>query len=898
MKKTTKRILSFVLSCVFMCSGFVSTMAEESTKLDKAKKLVTALNIVIDDTNDLVTREKFADVFVRANNMYQEGYTSANPFEDTTESAYAESIHIMRDYGLINGVGNNLFAPSDNMFTRDIVRLYVAALGLDTYRTATGKEYMEIAYEIGLLSGIGVSDYITMDNLILMTYNFLTAPMGVRNFTDQESYSINYDTNILYEKFGVYKISGQVTQNDFSGIWSSTGAEDGYVVIKTKDGEITALDGESGISSMLGRSLDIYIYEGEDEYKVICYEDRNSGKSLTINIEDIDFDKTTESVIRYFKEGRNSSTSERLASFPAFIINGVYYDAGQFDIDVLRNYSGQIELISTGGSEYDIVLIEAYTNYFIKNVEHYDGEMRVYDRGTNEALILNDTVYKRMEIYHPNGAKASPFELQAGMLLSVAKSFGSETYVKIYISDVIKEGTITKCNLDKDIITLDYDTEYDISPSFNATNVPLGAVAKLYMDKFGDVAWIEYDKTATYSYAYMKEPRYNEDEERVKVKVVVETGKFTTMYLATKTIIDGISIKTPEEQLYALESVEKFPNLAAGEYPFRYRLNKEGEIKEIDTPRVRNGYEDKYSFRVTSSGTSVHCSNDKILGKQTPLSASTVMFLVPEATATEERENPAFYSIGNSSLLNTGGDNTYTAFKIGNNSLYVDLVIRTQKNIGGGMSHDNVLFLVDEVSEIYDEYEDEIRTQVSGLEAGVRREYFVHKLCDKTKFNGIKQGDVLRFNFCEGEISAVDKVFIYNEDTSTNAGKYHLPTGGQKASSLSQTGTSYYYAGYVMQREGKLIEILPFDLDAASQDAGVLVPNIPDWSIETRRVFEAPGGISIYDPSLGSEEAIYVGDLEDIPTYDGGGRFVKVIVRYRSRSAREMIVLKDESLFR
>lgn len=892
MKKTTKRILSFVLSCVFMCSGFVSTTAEEANTIDKAKNLLAALNIVSDNTNDFVTRERFADIYVRANNMYQEGYIGKNPFDDTVESDYAASIHMMRDYGIINGVGNNLFAPDENMIARDIIRLYIAALGLDTYQVATGKSYNEIAYEINLLKGVVVSEYITMDNLIQMTYNFLMAPVGVNNYTQQASYSIDYDTNVLYEKFDIYKIIGRVTQNEFSGIWSQAGAEDGYVSIKTKDGELTVLAGESGIGAMLGRTVDAYLLEGEEESTVVCYEKRDSDNSLVIDIKDIEFDVTDNSTIGYYKEGRKSVTKEKLASFPAFIINSVYYDADQFDIKELENYSGKIELISTDRSDYDVVLVEAYTNYYVENVEHYDGEMRIYDKGSDRALILNKDVYKNMEIYFPNGASASPFELKSGMLLSVAKSFGSETYVQIYISDDIEEGIITKCDLDEKIITLDHQKEYNISPAYSATNVPLGQAAKLYINKFGDVAWIEYDKTAIYSYAYMIEPRINYDDV-VEVKVVVETGKFTTMHLAKKVTIDGEIYKTSESQLVQLENVQKFPNLSAGQYPFRYRMNDEGEIREIDTPRVRAGYESKDSFRLDSSGEKVHCSNDKILGKQTPLSSNTVMFLIPNATATEELENPAFFSIGNSSLLNTGGDNTYTAFKIGSDSLYVDLVIRTQQNMGGGMNHDNVMFLVEKVMDIYDQKYNEIRTKVTGLEAGARKEYYVHELCDRTKLDGLGRGDVVRFNFYNGEISALDRVFIYDDDTSENAGKYYLPTGGQKASSISQTGTSYYYAGYVMRREGKLIEILPFDLNAGSQDTGTPVSHTPDWSIETRRVFEAPNAISIYDPSLGADEAIYVGDLEDIPAYEDSGRYAKVIVRYRSRSAREMVVLKD-----
>ena len=369
MKINAKRILSFVLSCVFVCSGLQSINAKETSNIDRAKNLLAALNIVEDDSNAIVTRERFADIYVRANNMYQEGYVSENPFDDTEESEYSESIGIMRDFGYISGVGNNLFAPTDNMLTKDIAKLYVSALGLDIYAGATGKSYLEVAYEVELFDGIGITDYITMDNLILMTYNFLMAPVGVHNFTQNNTYSINYDTTALYEKFEVFEVTGQITQNDLSGIWSTAAAPEGYVAIKTKEGEFTALEGESGVASMLGHTLDIYIYEGEDDYKVVCFEERPSDDTVVINIKDVDFDSSSDSQIVYLKDGKNAIAKERLAAFPAYIINGVYYDAGQFDINLLRSYSGSIKLVSSNRSVYDIVIVDAFTNYFVKNVE-------------------------------------------------------------------------------------------------------------------------------------------------------------------------------------------------------------------------------------------------------------------------------------------------------------------------------------------------------------------------------------------------------------------------------------------------------------------------------------------------------------------------------------------------
>lgn len=907
MKKTTKRILSFVLSCILVCSGLQSVTAEKTSNLEKAKNLLAALNIASDDSDSIVTREQFADIYVRANNIYQEGYVSANPFDDTDDSEYADSIHIMRDFGIISGVGNNCFAPSDNILTQDIVKLYVSALGLDVYAESMGKGYMNVAYDIDLLKGVVVSDYITMDSLIMLTYNFLLAPVGVQNFTAQQSYRINNDTNMLYEKFNVYQITGQIIQNDISGLFSSVSAPEGYVVIKTKDADITAFVGKSGVNSMLGHTLDIYVYDVQGEYEVVCYEKRSNERSVTIDIERINFDNTDNRRISYVKEGRTSISSEYLSDFPAFIVNGVYYDIGQFDIGMLKNYTGKITLVSYEKSDYDIVIVEAYANYFVENVEHHDGKMHIYDSGIKEALVLDETAYKRMEIYHSNGAKASPFEIQSGMLLTVAKSFGTQTYVKVFISDTVQEGIISRYDQDDRLLTMDDGEKYKVSPSYDLTHVSINTTATLYIDAFGLVAWIDYDRTATYTFAYLVSAPIINGDDKVQLRAVVESGKFTKMYLADKVTIDGIRCKTPERQLLELERIptelgneENFKYIVTGEYPFRFRLNEAGEIKEIDSPRVSD-HEDEDSFRPVAYGDGVICSNDKILAKRIPLSGNTVVFAIPKekydgGRDNEERNHAEFYKVGNNSLMDTSNGNTYVAFKIGDNSFYVDLVIKLETSIGTSVGRDGQLFLVKDIMTVYDENSDDIRTKIIGLEAGTEKEYIVHKLFDQVELNGIKRGDVLRLSMNFGEVTVLEKVFIYNDANEIKegiSGKYRQPGS---SSGLRDYGngiySSYYYCGYVTRREGSLIEILSFE--AGAED----IPNKPNWADKTREIFTAPSKISVYDPSLGKKDSIYVGDLEDIPAYENGGNYAKVIVRCRNRSVQEMVVLKDQSLFK
>ena len=894
MGKKIIKAISLIMSSLLIFQGAYAVRAanNDGSRLYRAKQLLTALNIITGSEADgIVSRGQFANIYARANNIYQEGYISGNAFLDTEGAEYEDSIELLHDMGIINGVGKNNFAPEEKILLDDVVRLYVRALGMGVYSEAKNGNYMSTVYSFGLFDGVKTEEnYITFDNLVIMTYNFLRAPVVKMQISDKKKYVLDNDDNLLHLKFDILQINGTVIRNDLSGIWSADAAMEGYVDIKTHDGSILARVGQSDIAQMLGRTLDIYVYENntEDEYTVICYEEKD--KSLTIDICNIDFDNTSSEKIRYYKDGKDTVSSVSLSSFPSYIVNGVYYDIGQFDMAELREYSGTLELLcANGASSYNVIIINAYVDYFVKNVEYYNGEMRIYDKGGRETLYLDDNEYSRMEIFYPNGAGALPYELRANMMLSVMKSFGSKRYIKILLSDNIVEGTISGYDSDDKTLTLDDGTQYDISPSYKSDRLITGKKNKLYIDAFGKVGWIETDNTDGYSFALLKRVFFYEDLDEVRIKTVAESGRFTTFTLAKKTKIDGLRINGTLQQQTELEGVGKIANLRAGEYPIRYRVNNDGKITEIDTPRVRSEKEDKNSFRVTSSGSNVICSNDNILGKQTPLSDSTVVFLIPETTAANEMEDPNFYTIGNKSLLDKSGSNTFTAFKVGNSSMYADLVILTKTVIGSGMGHDNRLFLVDKIREVYDNNLDEIRTSVTGFDAGAEKTYFAHEEFDKTKLNGIKRGDVLRFALYNDQIISMDKVFVYTNEEDY-IGKYYLPTGGQKASSLAQIGTSYYYCGYVMKREGRLMEILPFDLEGGSQSSAISVPYAPDFSIDTRRVFMAPNKISVYDSSLGK---VYAGDLEDIPAYEDSGRLAKVIVRYRSRSAQEMIVLKD-----
>lgn len=104
-----------------------------------------------------------------------------------------------------------------------------------------------------------------------------------------------------------------------------------------------------------------------------------------------------------------------------------------------------------------------------------------------------------------------------------------------------------------------------------------------------------------------------------------------------------------------------------------------------------------------------------------------------------------------------------------------------------------------------------------------------------------------------------------------------------------------YYCGYVRARDGKYLKI--WTADVTSSGKNVLLQKTTKWentdeTSEEFRVVQATN-IAVYDASLSSDRQVYVGDIEDIPYYEGSGDYAIVIMRYRSRSPQETIIIKQ-----
>ena len=892
--KLYNKAVSLLLALIMLLSLGLTAYAEEYSSYDEAAALLVGLNIIDkDEPDNIVTRGKFADVFVKAMNIYVDGYESYQPFADTGNSEYRSAIEILHDRHYLNGVGDNNFAPEGIMRTEYIVRLYVCALGLEMYPQDGNMTFMAAGARLGLLKNVSYTDEITVHNLAVMTYNLLTeAPVGKAVLGIENSYTIDYNDTLLYENFKVVKRRGMVAENDISGVWSKSTVKDGYVKIKLNNGVITALDGDTGISDYLGYTLNIYIEYGDDDNRIICFEEKVCNDFVTINISDIYFESSTLKQIVYNSNG--TTKKKGTADFPSVIFNGVYYDEGTFDLKTLEKYNGSLTLInSESESSYDIIKITAYTDYFVKNVEYYDGEMRIYDSGENDNLVLNENE-SEIKLYYPNGAEASIYELQANMLLSVLTSADNSSII-IYICDKYEEQYVTNVDVSERNISTKDGKLYSIAASCPITNIEIGKNSNIYFDYMGKIGWIEANSGSEYSYALMCSSDFDKKEDTVTLKTFVKSGEFTYFTMAEKAKIDGITYKTGREQYNTLNSIN-IKGFETGMFPIRYILDESGKIRNVDTPVYNKSAESKDSLKVclekskTTSG--VLFSSDGILAKKIVLTGTAKVFVLPEDSSM--LSNIEMFNAGGRSLLATGKNSNIMAFKIKDDSLYADLVVNWKTSASyAEINHDNKLFLIDKVNKAYDPVTDELVIEVTGIEGGVKKTYKTYSEFDKSKLDGLSRGDIVRFAYYKGAIFNVEVVFK-KDDSGENVGIYNQPSGANGVTN-NEGNYDMYYCGYVRAREGKYLKI--WTADVTSSGNNVLLQKTTKWentdeTSEEFRVVQATN-IAVYDASLSSDRQVYVGDIEDIPYYEGSGDYAIVIMRYRSRSPQETIIIKQ-----
>ena len=206
--KNLKKVLALVvaLTMVFTTVAFASYPdVDVEADYAGAVELLSALDILKGDENgnfnpdNTITRAEFAAVVCRALGLENSAASAkgATMFKDVAADHWASGyINLAAGQGIVNGYGNGLFGPEDNVTYEQAVKMLVVALGFEPMAAQKGgypTGYLVVANTYGMTENVVAAGDAAPANrgvVAQLTYNALDIPMMAQT---------GFGTNVEYK---------------------------------------------------------------------------------------------------------------------------------------------------------------------------------------------------------------------------------------------------------------------------------------------------------------------------------------------------------------------------------------------------------------------------------------------------------------------------------------------------------------------------------------------------------------------------------------------------------------------------------------------------------------------------------------------------------------------------
>lgn len=518
-------VLTIILSLFSVPVNVLGADASQTVaELDSAEKTFIGLGIVDGATYNsqaLLSRADFASFiakmckFVPDDKDYQDGmnnlYGEDNKdvvydgvktqiFDDVDATmAEYEAINAMYANGYMKGITPTYFGPYYDITAGEVVKVLVSMLGREMLAEHKGgypNGYMDVARSIKLTSGVNVAsnEFITMKQTLNLFYNAFD--INVYDIT-----GIDGDGGVQYTDTGytfiekcmdMNYIEGNMTDNGVSTFYGSSKVGLDQVIIGGKAFYLGNADYARGY---LGRNLLAYYEEDEAGKKQLLYVlPSASDKYETFSAKD--FAGYTSDAMKYYDENGKLETA-RLSSSKTVIYNNSVI--GRYNEDTFNFLFGDITLISTEGSTYDVVVVNDYMAGKINKIIGADkvlySETLYGTMNDVKKLDLGEENGKIVVITDANGNSIGFDDLATGNVISVTKNEdGSYINVKV-CSAAVTSFEIANYSQSGDVIEVTNGTDTyklsGVSELASPLNIKLGELYDLYFDYDGNLIWLE-----------------------------------------------------------------------------------------------------------------------------------------------------------------------------------------------------------------------------------------------------------------------------------------------------------------------------------------------------------------------------------------------------------------------
>lgn len=549
----------------------VNVCAEKDTS-DKVKLYMNRLNVMdimseTDDMSKMLTRGEMAKIICGIG-----GYTVTNSnkkiFSDVPRDyMYADYINTAYTYGIINGTGNGMFSPDEEVTREQMYKMLLCTAGYQFFAEKDGgypEGYIAQASKNGLIMS-GTSDTVTVSEAAYTVFKALEMPVVRTGYDDSVSRSDGEDTllNQWLDKNDMAFSDGVLT---FDGFTDLSGSEVPNERLIKVDGVKVDNNGTQ-LQGLIGKHIE---YFTKEDVIVAAYEYPGKNRSVCFDAEDISSVNGLESYIVH-KENAKKETY-RFSNSPYVVYN--MQGLGEYSDQYLTPENGNVTLIDNDNdNKYDVILVNNIRYYVVEDVSSSGLSVR-YKKytGQNESGYyiseneLNNSVFYNVK--DSSGSSAEPSIISKNSVVGVSKSLDG-TMLSVIFTKKTVDGVLSSIS-DDEVEIGDVKYETALIGSGTSFDVGVGDVVRAYLNENGKVVYCEAQSRSGSNYAYIKNVFYEEGPDKMYITVVksgnlgsVENTKYSwvkdkmaqnngivTYELKNKVRINGE--KTTKEQLYEL----------------------------------------------------------------------------------------------------------------------------------------------------------------------------------------------------------------------------------------------------------------------------------------------------------------------------------------------------------
>lgn len=851
MSKTLKRILSAALALCMTACVFTSVAYADGADLsaDEAflaqKQLLESLGILkfnIPDADSALTRPQLVDMAVRTYIEDLESVESAATFNDVIPNyEFKDAIEAAYSSGIVKGNGNGEFGVTELATTESAVVIMLRVLGLEHYIGWQGDfntNYLTVASKIGLTNNVDLSqDNISFKNAVQLVYNAIgISPQECESVGLGEiTYYRDKDETLISRRLNIFELDGTVTDNRYTSVLGGGGLDGDFVKI---DGSLYRT-GDTKAADFIGYSVHIYYRDYEDGSipTVLHIEDN---KSHVTEITDRTYAGFSDGRLSYYSSsGRGAKRSVNIGTDALIIYNGVLLKGGQYSPSLFDITNGSITVIEKSVDNLTVVNIKSYNDVVAERVVDAGDYLLLVDKfdPADNIKIEDEELF---DVRDASGAGLSLTDIAPGSTVSAAVSIDGRYGSFIVSGNSFAQGYVISAGTDSAVVKSFNNTlhtyeeiEYTFSDKFKRKNeaeniVSPGYEYTVYINAFGDVAYMDLEKDISDFYAYIvgvkSESRAFDDD--LTLKVFRSDGKFGEYTLADNVKIDGESCKdksgseirallgidsdkksklvymslTYDSEIRSIDTCPEFTDEREADYSL-YKTDREAEdtIYKINPGNVTSG-----NSSSLPSYYSMYSSTSKAFNTGLYMDSNTKIMAIPKDSDIESR-----FKILSTASVTNGGWYDVEGYSRDDDAVAADVVVfkyfsrYSNDPADGEVSGSRVYAAVPFARSTYVDTAF-VNAIAKGTDANTGDDIYILSLLNLrtgtvTKYNisdaslveGLSKGDIVRWYTMGGDMCYLEKVYNVKDREFFGEDKYHGRT-------LAWNGNSTLIASYWM----------------------------------------------------------------------------------------------------